>query len=210
MSSDPFKFQKALLIVLIGIIAAVAIPKAMKPDAGLLKFKVSGDTAYGYGFTTGRSLDDFKKFRRENPGVRTLVLSKMSGTQDGVTNTKIARLIRKEGLNTHLEENSWIASGAVDLFIAGVNRTMECGALIGVHSWSYTNDNAMFQGPTYHPGNLGSDRYRKSHENFLSDMGVDPAFYVFTRQAALPEDIYYLKYEEITRYGLLTQAANCG
>lgn len=209
MNQNPFKFQKALLIILMGIIAAVAIPKAMKPDAGLLKFKVRGDVAYGYGSTNSRSFTDFKKFLRDNPQVRTLVLSKMPGTQDGVTNLKIARLIRKEGLNTRLDSDSWIASGAVDLFIAGTERTMECGALIDVHSWSINTRGAMVRGPTYHPGNLGQDQYRKSHEDFLSDMGVDPAFYVFTRESALPEDIYYLKPAEIERFGLLTQPVDC-
>lgn len=199
-----FKIQKVVIIVMIGVLASLAIGQAMKPDAGLLKFKVQDDVAYGYGTTTTRSYADFKRFLKDNPQVRTLVLKKMPGTRDSVTNTKIARLIRQNGLNTRLEGSSFIASGAVDLFIAGQERTMECGAIIGVHSWSYNNEGALIQGPTYHPKNLGVDRHQKYHEAFLSDMGVDPAFYVFTREAALPEDLYILKSEEIKQFGLLT------
>ncbi|MGJ8561912.1 MAG: hypothetical protein ACSHXY_00045 [Alphaproteobacteria bacterium] len=201
-----FKTQKVVIILLIGIVAAFAISGAMKPDAGLLKFKVRGETAYGYGTTTTRSLSDFKGFLRDNPQVTTLVLKKMPGTQDSVTNTKIARLIRANGLKTRLEGNSYIASGAVDLFIAGAERTMECGALIGVHSWSMGTDGALIKGPRYHPKNLGVDRFQKFHEDFLSDMGVDPAFYVFTRESALPEDLYVLSAADIEKYGLLTSS----
>ena len=148
----------------------------MRPEAGLMRFDVAGETAYGYGTTTSRSLSDFKKFLRENPQVETLILKKMPGTKDSVTNTKIARLIRKNGLATRLEGNSFIASGAVDLFIAGNTRTMECGALIGVHSWSVHTEKNWVRGESFHPGNMGTDRYQKFHEDYLSDMGVDPAF----------------------------------
>lgn len=206
-----FTLQKVAIILLIGIGALFAVNKAMQPDAGLMKFKVSGDVAYGYGTTKSRSLSDFRAFLRDNPQVRTLVLRNMPGTQDGTTNTKIARLIRKEGLNTRLESNSFIASGAVDLFLAGNQRTMACGALIGVHSWAYYgDDNGIVRGPSFHPANMGSDPYQKDHEKFLSDMGIDPAFYAFTRDAALPEDLHFLTGEEIARFRLLTAPANCG
>ncbi len=203
------KRNLTLAFILIGLMMASATYRATRPDAGLLKFRVQDGVAYGYGVTKSRSLSDFKRFIDDNPQVHTLVLMKMPGTQDGETNTKIARLIRQRGLNTHLRTNSVIASGAVDLFIAGQNRTMACGALIGVHSWSIGNSDGLVQGKRFHPGNLGGDRYQASHEKFLKDMGVDPAFYVFTREAALPEDIYYLSPDEIEQYGLLTEPNNC-
>ena len=34
-----------------------------------------------------------------------------------IMNMRIARRIRSRGLNTHLDSNSFIASGAVDLFL---------------------------------------------------------------------------------------------
>jgi len=157
--------------------------------------------AYGYGVTDDRSTRLVGKLLSENPQVETLVLKYMPGTQDADMNLRLARRIRKAGLNTHLEADSRIASGAVDLFLAGVGRTMECGALIGVHSWGvsdvYDAQDAIF------------DDRRKRQEKFLRDMGVDERFYVFTREAAPAADIHILTMEEIRRFGLLTEDPNC-
>lgn len=195
--------QKRFLLVglLIAFGAAIAVNGAMQPDVGLLKFKAKGGYAYGFGGTDDRSVSMVKKFLNEHPEVHTLVLKKMPGTKNVTMNMRIAREIRKRGLNTHLENDSFIASGAVDLFLAGNERTMECRALIGVHSWS--------SGKFYYPAKIGHDPEQKKHEKFLKEMGIDPAFYAFTRDAALPSDMYYLSHEEIERFGLLTQAPKC-
>jgi len=170
-----------------------------------LRFKVRGDRALVYGTTDQFSLGTMREFIRDNPEVETLVLHRMSGTVDGATNLQIAREIRNARLNTHLVRNSYIASGAVDLFIAGTERTMDCGALIGVHSWSWS----IGKNERLSPKEMGFDRSQRSHENFLREMGVDPALYVFTRDAAEPEDIYIMKEDEIERYGLLTDNRGC-
>ena len=112
------KTQQIIAGVLLAIVAVVAIRGAMKPDLGLLKFKVKDNLAYGYGYTDDRSVSVVRKLLKENPQVDTLVLKKMSGTRDGDMNIVLARDIRKRGLNTHLEKNSAIASGAVDLFLS--------------------------------------------------------------------------------------------
>lgn len=180
---------------------AYAVIQRLQPDNGLLKFQVEGARAYGYGDTNDMSVSMVRKFLNENPQVKTLVLKKMPGTRDADMNLRIAREIRKRGLNTHLEGDSFIASGAVDLFLAGVKRTMECGALIGVHSWGLTGDRTR----RVSPETMGVDRRQKFHEDFLRDMGIDPAFYVFTREAARPDDLYFMTPEEIARFGLLTE-----
>lgn len=196
------RIQQMITAILIAIGAAVAIYQAMQPDFGRLKFKVRDNVAYGYGFTDSNSASLIDKLLRDNPEVDTLVLKKMSGTQDADTNLKLARHIRDNRLKTHLDGNSYIASGAVDLFIAGVERTMECGALIGVHSWSIS-------GSIIGPKDMGVDRRQRLHEDFLRDMGVDPKFYVFTREAAEPEDIHFMRPDEVKKYNLLTQPADC-
>ncbi len=193
--------RNLLVVGLLAIGALIAVNGALKPDVGLLKFKVKGGYAYAYGYTDARSVPQTRKFLDTHPEVHTLVLKKMSGTRDLDMNTRIARDIRKRGLNTHLDRNSYIASGAVDLFLAGNERTMDCKAYIGVHSWS--------SGKYYYPAKICHDPEQKKHEAFLEDMGIDPAFYTFTRDAALPSDMYYLKPEEIERFGLLTQKPKC-
>jgi len=200
------KTQQIITGLLLAVVAVVAIRGAMKPNLGLLKFKVKDNLAYGYGFTDDRSVGVVRKLLKENPQVDTLVLKKMSGTRDSARNIVLARDIRKRGLNTHLERNSVIASGAVDLFISGQRRTMECGALIGVHSWSIGGARETIR---VSPTDMGYDGSQKYHEKFLRDMGIDPAFYVFTRAAAEPEDIHYMSVEEINRFGLTSEPLEC-
>jgi len=132
--------QKIIAAGLIAIMFAVGIHGALQPDAGLLKFRAVDNMAYGNGNTNGMSVAMVRDFLDENPQVDTLVMGKMPGTKDADMNTRIAREIRARGLKTHLPKNGFIASGAVDLFIAGTERTMECGGMIGVHSWGITGE----------------------------------------------------------------------
>lgn len=195
------RIQQIITAIVIAIGAAVAIYTATRPDYGLLKFQVRGTTAYGNGSTNGSSVSQVGRFLDDNPGVETLVFKWMQGTSDADRNLLIARKIRKRNLHTHLDKNSFIASGALDLFLAGTQRTMECGARVGVHSWS--------AGPNYHPAKIGHDPRQKLQEKYLRDMGIDPAFYVFTREAALPHELHILSNEEITKFGLLTDPLDC-
>jgi len=180
--------------------AIVAIFTARLAGDGSIRFETDGNTAY-VGTTLHNSYIHVRQYLDDNPGVEHLVLRRMPGTKDTVENTRIGRLIRARGLTTHLEKNSIIASGAVDLFISGASRSMECGALIGVHSWSI--------GKFVSPKDLGRDDAQYRHEKFLKDMGVDPAFYVFTREAAEPERMHYMSTEEIEKFGLLTRPSDC-
>jgi len=200
------KTQQVITIILIAIGAVVAIYGATRPDVGLLKFKVKDNIAYGYGGTDGRSVAAVKKLMKDHPYVDTLVFKKMPGTTDADMNLRLARDIRRRGLNTHIEANSVIASGAVDLFLAGKRRTMECGALIGVHSWSIAGARSTIR---ISPKDMGGDDRQKHHEKFLTDMGINPAFYAFTRAAAEPEDIHYMSMDEIRRFDLLTAYPDC-
>ena len=171
------------------------------PNSTEFRFRTNGDVAYVYGTTDEFALGKMRTFLSNHPEVDTLVLRQMSGTIDAVTNEKVARLIRKNRLNTHLEKRSRIASGAVDLFLAGVNRTMECGAMIGVHSWSSSAG--------YSPRDSIWDEHQGRQERFLADMGINPEFYVFTREAAPPEDVHIMSIDEINRFELLSEPSDC-
>jgi len=194
--------QQIITAILFSIGAAVAVYTATRPDYGLLKFSVRGTTAYGNGSTNGSSVSQVGRFLDNNPAVDKLVFKWMSGTSDADRNLIIARKIRNRDLHTHLTSGSFIASGAVDLFLAGTTRTMECGARIGVHSWSSGDG-------IYHPAAIGHDPRQKTQEKFLKDMDIDPSFYVFTRDAALPDDLHILTNAEIEKFGLLTEPVKC-
>ena len=196
-----FRKQQIIVLILLLIGAAVAVYQVTRPGYGQIRFEVQGQTAYVNGGTNSKSYGVVKAFLDDNPQVNHLVLERMPGTKDADTNLHIARLLRKRGLSTHVTKDSYIVSGTVDLFLAGVERTMDCGGLIGVHSWSYTGRNGI---GVFSPKNIGYDQRRKLQEHFLKEMGIDPAFYEFTRDAADADEIYILEEDDLRQYDILT------
>ena len=202
------RVQQIIAGLVILVVLALGTHRAMQPNLGLLKFRAEGNIAYGHGTTDDRSVPMMNKFFKEYPEVDTLVFGKMGGTSDADMNLRIAYEIRRRGLKTVLTDRSYIASGAVDLFLAGVERTATCKSMIGVHSWSYASGRGAEMISPKDTG--GKDRRQKIQEKFLTDMGIDPAFYVFTRDASEPEDVYILRPDDIARFGLLTEPLKCG
>lgn len=196
--------MKAVHIVVIAVLLIggfVAVKDLTKPRPPTVQYAIEGDRAVMFGTTDGWSGNVIRDLMRDNPQVKTLILQAMPGTQDMVTNTRIARDIRRAGLSTHVPSDGRIASGAVDWFAAGVTRTVECGAMIGVHSWGNKVGGRGDQS-LYDPQSL-------MQRDFLKDMGVDPDFYQFTRAAAGPDDIYWMDVDEMLRFGLVTADPEC-
>lgn len=195
------KLAHIIVIAAMLIIGVMTFRDVTKPVEHQLTFDVQGDVAYVYGTTDSQSHNLVKNLVRENPGVKTLILQAMPGTQDMDTNRRVVMDLRAAGLATHVPADGRIASGAVDWFIAGSPRTIECGAMIGVHSWgSKTGERGD---KTFYDGQLRTQRY------FLSRMSVDPDFYEFTRSAAGPDDIYWLTVEDMLHYRLITEDPGC-
>ena len=197
--------MKPAHIIVFAIVLAMlvmAVADRNKPRPATLVFDVQGTSAVVRGGTDSHSHNLIKDFVRENPQVKTLILQAMPGTQDMDTNRRVVMDLRSAGLATHVPADGRIASGAVDWFIAGNPRTVECGAMIGVHSWgSKTGERGD---KTFYDGQLRTQRY------FLSRMDVDPDFYEFTRGAAGPDDIYWLTIEDMLRYRLIDKDPGCG
>lgn len=188
----------------VGLGAAIAVifgaVLLQKPNPDLLRFEVDGTRAYGYGFTDGRSQDVVKKLTRQHPDVETLVFVSMPGTQNLTSNYHLARSIRRAELNTELRADSRIASGAVDLFLAGSTRTVACGAMIGVHAWGIGDYDAQ---------DAWWDNHRTASRDFLSDMGIDPDFYDFRTDAAGTESMHWLTVAEINRWTVASEPIRC-
>lgn len=181
------------------LLAAMFIWEALQtppnPDARFT-LVVEDSIAYAYGGTDADSFNDVRLQLDANPQLETIVLKNVPGTTHLSENTRIAQMIRARGLNTRLESGSFIASGGVDLFLAGNERTMECGARIGVHSWQ--ND----QGES--PRTLGHDPIESRMEAFHRSLDVDPEFYSFARDAAPHSALYFLSRDDLQRFNLLT------
>ena len=183
----------AALVLLLGVLL-------QRDNPDLLRWEVEGDTAYGYGFTDGRSIGSVRDLVRAHPSVDRLVLRDMPGTRDVVSNDRLAREIRRASLDTHLEADSFVASGAVSLFIAGVERTAECGARVGVHAWGSAGVDAQ---------TALMDNLRGFLRDFLSDMGVDPDFYDFTARAAPASGLHIMTPQELETWGLVSEPMDC-
>ena len=148
------------------------------------------------GLINSRTQSEFDDIYAANPGLTTLVELQIEGSSDDEAMIRLAYRLRQLGFNTHLESHSEIYSGGVDLFLAGVQRTMEPGAVIGVHSWSDMFNEAM----DYPRGSPEHELNRK----YIEDMLGSDQFYWFTIQAAPADGIHIMSAQEIRTYGLLT------
>lgn len=161
------------------------------------KFKVEGATLFMEGEINSKTMKQFEAVIAQNPGITTLVELEVPGSLDDDTMIPLAYRVRELGLNTHLTSDSKIYSGGVDLFLAGVKRTMENGAKIGVHSWSDGSREAK----DYPRDAPEHEQNRK----YVEDMLGDDTFYWFTIYAAPADDIHIMSLDEINTYGLLTK-----
>ncbi len=157
---------------------------------------VQDEKLYLMGDFNSKSHDQVKNIIEDNPNIDTIVLTAHSGSLDDETTFKLGRYIRSKGLNTHLINTSVIASGAVDLFLSGVHRTIEDGAQLGVHSWSDGSKQAK-DFPRDHPDHtLNAD--------YIKDMLADDKFYWLTIYSAPADSIYWMKDKEIKKYNINT------
>lgn len=69
------------------------------------------------------------------PGLEVIEFADAPGTSHDLANLRLGRAIRAAGLATHVPAGGSARSGAVELFLAGTQRTVDPGALFAVHSW---------------------------------------------------------------------------
>ncbi len=162
-----------------------------------ISFEADGSDLLVNGTLNSRSLAAFEEAIADNPDVTRLVLLEVPGSVDDEVNLQLGHRVRDLGLDTHVTADSEIHSGGTDLFLAGVERSMEEGAVLGVHSWAVGN----LQGrdlPKSDPEHAAYVRYTKRM------LGSD-AFYWFTLDAAPVQESHVMSAEEIAKYGLLTK-----
>ncbi len=157
---------------------------------------VEGDKLFIMGLLNSKTFGQMQKTITANPQIDTLVFTAMPGSIDDEVTFEMGRWLRAKKLNTHLTAKTVIASGAVDLFLSGSQRTMEAGAQLGVHSWSDGSKEA-------------ADYPRDSEEhalnlNYIIDMDVPADFYWFTIYEAPADAIHWMSTDEVLKYGLLT------
>lgn len=183
--------------VLLGVSACGSSTAGSDNAVEAIEFEVVGERLFMNGTINSESLDQFEDLYAQNPQITTIVEQEIDGSIDDDTMIALAYRVRQLGLNTHLEADTEIYSGGVDLFLAGVERTMERGAVVGVHSWSDGERDAA----DYPRDSPEHEQNRK----YIEDMLGEDDFYWFTIYAAPADGMYEMTDDEIIQYGLLTQ-----
>ena len=132
------------------------------------------------------------------PNVKVLVLINIPGSLDDDKNLEMGRMLRAAGLSTYLPAEGMVASGGTDLLVAGVNRYVEEGALVGVHSWADAGGTTGDQAPRDH-------EYHQPYLDYYDVMGIPQDFYWYTLQAAPPEDLHWMTVDEMSQYKVYTE-----
>ncbi len=181
--------------------ADVAFQLELGRGAGSTTFALDGNRAVMSGEVGAGTLEQVAHLVNWHPEVDTLVLAGVPGSVDDEAMRSIGRLVREVGLRTEVPPDGFVASGGVDLFAAGVERTVGEGATLAVHAWEDVA--AGVAADDIPPG----DARHRPYLDYLSEMLGDvagPDFYFFTINAAGPDDLHLLSDAEIERYELAT------
>lgn len=165
-----------------------------------MEFHVNGTFAVAIGYITSNTPTIVQNLINNNPSVTTIVLLDSGGSEDDQANLTASQLIHNAGYKMYIPSNGFIASGAVDMFLAGVIRVADVGSQVGVHSWSDgTNDATNF--PVGHS-------YHLPYINYYVSMGYTQQaaedFYYFTINAAPASSVYWMTESEKDIYSIRT------
>lgn len=180
------------------IITLVLVHNYIYPST---KFRVDGDKLYMTGLISHLTPDQLKKIIDENPQIKTIVLEHINGSLDDDSNFPMGKYVREKGLNTYLKSDSKVSSGGTDFFLSGVNRTMEEGAYIGVHSWE-----GMGEGGIVEAKNIPKeDLQHRANAEYVNYMLGSEDFYWYTIYAAPADGMHQMTKDEILKYKVATK-----
>ncbi len=182
--------------------------KAEKKVFGIFTVNDDGLTANVKGTIVDSSLADFNKMLAQYPKLQMLNLidiggSDVSGDINSDKALDLGREIYKKGINTHLVDNGFVASGGTDLLASGKHVTVGKNVEIGVHSWG-----GGFDGnPNGTAWDIKDDENHIEHQKYLQyyqDIGFSQQkakdFYFFTIRSAKDSDIHNMTDKEIKKY----------
>ncbi|NQY28558.1 MAG: alpha/beta hydrolase [Flavobacteriaceae bacterium] len=199
-------------ICLITLIVINPLSSCSKDDApttttvlrtkGIFKILHGDTTLEMNGVIGSSSLNDFNTLYTSFPTVTTINIKDCDGSMDDETNLQLSTRVHQLGINIHLLENGLIASGGVDFFLAGIQRTKGNNTRVGVHSWSDGNGTQATDFAIGHAYHLPYINYYIS-VGFTQQLAED--FYYYTINAATADNIHWMTDAEISTYNILTQ-----
>ncbi len=161
-------------------------------------FTVEGQVATMRGTITGSTPGRFLRVLMEHRDVNELALEFVPGSMNDEANGTLLSLAHQSGVTVRVPRGGMTASGGTDLLLAGQRRIVEQGSLIGIHSWA---------GEGVEGRDLPKDH--ESHSFYLdrfASLGIDPAFYWRTLEAAPADGMHYMTEDEIHELGLRTDS----
>ena len=137
----------------------------------------------------------FDELQKKNPPQKKMILGNIPGSLDDDVVMPTIMRIYDAGYATHLTATSHVTSGGTDFFTAGVKRTFESGAKVGIHSW----DDGMEGGKEGKDYPKDSDEHKKYLDQYRHT-GIADEFYWMTLESAPADGMYYLTDDEIRKY----------
>lgn len=138
---------------------------------------LSQERAAIVGSTDAASPAQFDAMIQDFPGLKTLDMVEAPGTSHDIANLAVGRRIRAHGIATHVPSYGSVRSGAVELFLAGAQRSVDQGAWFAVHSWI---DNYGREPEDFAP----NDPANRLYLDYYKEMGMSDAraaeFYAMT------------------------------
>ncbi|MDG1850239.1 MAG: hypothetical protein P8I82_07125 [Flavobacteriales bacterium] len=167
-------------------------PFKMLPDGKTIQMK---------GEIGSSSLDDFNLIIREHPSVNLVRIVDCDGSVDDETCFLLMKRVHDLGINTHIVDRGWVASGGVDFFLAGIHRTRGANTKIGVHSWSQGNNEAT----DYPRGHEYHQPYIAAYVSIGLSQEKAEQLYHFIINAAPADEVHWMTDAEIEAYSILSE-----
>ena len=158
----------------------------------------SSDTVYMNGVIGSDTLIVMQDLFNTYPQISRVEMQNVPGSMDDETNLLASMEIRNRGIATHIPADGMVASGGSDMFLAGVKRTIDAGAKIGVHSWSDGSGKSALDYPREHQAHA-------KYLDYYNAIGITTDFYWYTLEAAQANSIHWMTEQEIVQYGVLAE-----
>ena len=182
-------------------VAASGFQSALAEEA---RFEAEEHVLIMEGEIASSTPDRLRRALDRNPGISEIIMTYVPGSMDDEANLEAARIVRQRGLVTILPTEGLIASGGTDFFLAGVDRIVEHGACVGVHSWSADEmDAPAAQLPKDHEDH-------KKYLDYYAVVGIDPGFYWYTLEAAPADGMHWMSQAEMNLYRVATKIESPG
>jgi len=147
------------------------------------------------------SLDDFNAIIDQYPDVNLVHIVDCDGSVDDEICFLLMKRVHDLGINTHILDNGWVASGGSDLFFSGIHRTKGANTKIGVHAWSEGSNEAV----DYPVGHANHLPYIAAYVSIGFTQEKAEALYYFIINAASADDIHWMTDAEIEAYSILSE-----